>query len=109
MNNKGQSFQVGAVFLIIFLIIAITLFGLIDPLKETLDNARNYTLNGEVIGLNCPGVEGHNADDYANDTTSERLIRRPTCFVTGISMVWFVSAVLLTGSAWVVMNWRKSK
>lgn len=109
MNKKGQSFQVGAVFLLIFLMLAITLFGLIDPIKETLDVNRNYTIQGEVIGLNCPGVEGHNAEDYANDTTSERLIRRPTCFVTGISLVWFVSVVLFVGLGWVVRNWRQSK
>ncbi len=102
MNNRGQ---LGFAFLIVGLLLTITLFGLIDPLKETLDDGRAGS--GLNEGLNCPGVPTFDQVDYDNDTEFERLVRRPTCFVTGISMVWFVGVFLIATSVWVVKNWRK--
>ncbi len=104
MNNKGQ---VGLVFLVVFFVIALVAFSTIDPFKEQLDNNRDGT--GKNTGLNCPGTPNHDATDYGNDTKFEKLVRRPTCFVTGISMVWFIGAVLIAGVVWVVRNWRGFK
>ncbi len=100
MNTKGN-FQVGFVLLLIFFILAITAFAMIEPLKESLD------INRGSVDLNCPGTPDHNATAYVEDSSFNRLVRRPTCFVTGLSMVWFVFAILFAGSAWVVQNWSK--
>lgn len=106
MNKKGI-FEVGMVFLLIFFLIAITVFATIEPLKESLDASRDGTVGGDNSGLNCPGTPNFNGDDYQNDSSLEKLTRRPTCFITGISMVFFVSVVLFTYAGWVVSNWRK--
>lgn len=88
--------------MVLFLLIVVA-FATIEPMKEQLDNTRNQT------SLNCPGTPGHDPIDYANDTSFERLVRRPTCFVTGISMVWFIGAFLIAAIVWVVSNWRRVK
>lgn len=108
MNKRGV-FEVGIALVTVFFIIALVLFATIDPLKETLDTVRDGTTGGDNTGLNCPGTPNFNDADYQNDTTSERLVRRPTCFVTGITMVWFVGIVLFATLVWVVANWRKPK
>ena len=64
-------------------------------------------INRNSTALNCPGTPGHDAVDYANDTDFEKLVRRPTCFVTGISMVWFVGAFIIAVIVWLVKNWRR--
>lgn len=104
MNKRGV-FGVGMALLIVAFVIILALFATIDPLTENLDSSRDGT--GLNTGLNCPGTPNHNAADYSNDTDFEKLVRRPTCFVTGISMVWFVFAVLLATTVWVVSNWRR--
>lgn len=98
MNNRGQ---LGLVFLIVFFVIALVLFSIIDPFKEQLD------VNRGGDALNCPSAPDFDQVDYENDTEFERLVRRPTCFVTGISLVWFVGAVLIAGVGWVVTNWKR--
>lgn len=103
LNKRGQRAAVGWVFLTIFFMIALTVFATVDPLKENLDVSRGDS------ALNCPGTPNHNAVDYANDTTFEKLVRRPTCFVTGIAMVWFVVAVLASGIVWVGKAWGIAK
>lgn len=100
MNSKAQ---LGFAFLIVGFVIAITLFATIEPFKEQLDTNRNQS------SMNCPGTPGFDSTDYNNDTDFEKLVRRPTCFVTGISMVWFVGAVLIATAMWVVRNWRKTR
>lgn len=104
MNNKGL-FGLGFAFLLVFFIIAMTTFAFIEPFKENLDTARGGS--GINTDLNCPGTLTHNVADYENDTTFEKLVKRPTCFVTGNIMVLFVFAVLFVGITWVVKNWRK--
>ncbi len=100
MNKRGV-FGVGFVYVLVFIVVALVAFATIDVFKETLDTVRAAEF------LNCPGVPDFNLTDYVDDDEVERLTRRPTCFVTGVSMVWFISAVLFAGLAWVVENWRK--
>ncbi len=102
MNKKGV-FGVGFAFLLVFAIFAITLFATIPVFKETLDEVRAAEF------LNCPGVVDFNSTDYEDDSDLEKLTRRPTCFITGISMVWFVGVGLFAGIVWVVQNWRSPK
>lgn len=104
MNNQGQ---LGFAFFVVAAIFILALFALISPFNEQLDNNRGGT--GLNTGLNCPGTPTHDATDYQNDTDFEKLVRRPTCFVTGISMVWFVGAFLISTAVWVVGNWRKTR
>ncbi len=100
MNKKGQRYTIGAVLLLIFFIISIVAFATIEPIKETLDISRNTT------SLNCPGTPGFNQALYDQDDAFNRSVKRPTCFVTGIAMLWFIGAVILATLAWVVSNWR---
>lgn len=109
MNKKGRGATTGFIFALIGFIFILTLFGLIEPFKEQLETNRDGTTGGDNTGLNCPDTPNHNPEDYANDTTLEKLTRRPTCFVTGISMVWFVGSFLIATAVWVVGNWRKVK
>ncbi len=101
-NKKAQRSGVfGFALLVVFLIFILALFALIDPFKEFLDTARDND------SLNCPGTTGFNETDYDDDSTLEKLTRRPTCFVTGMSMVYFIGAFLIAAVVWVVKNWRK--
>ncbi len=102
MDKRGN-FTLGFALLVVFLLLMITTFSFIDPLKEALDNNRGNST------LNCPGTPTHDPLNYADDSSSEKLVRRPTCFVTGISMVWFIAAFLIAAVMWVVKNWRKVK
>jgi hypothetical protein len=101
--NKRGVFEVGMALLIVFFILAIATFATIDPLKESLDNNRGGST------LNCPGTPTFNQTDYDDDTSFQQLVRRPTCFVTGISLIWFIFVVLLFSTAWVYNNWRKTR
>lgn len=105
MNKIGQ--VRGFALLLVVFLIALTLFGLIEAFKETLDNNRGGTAGGTNQGLNCPGTISFNDADYQNDTTLEKLTRRPTCFVTGISMVYFIFYILIASVVWLVANWKK--
>lgn len=100
MNRKGI-FEVGMALLMILFVIVLTLFATIEPFKESLDSIRGTS------SLNCPNTPNFNSTQYGEDTSFEKLVRRPTCFVTGVSMVWFVSFVLFAAVTWVVANWRK--
>ena len=100
MENKGQSSALGLGIGMVFLVVVLALFATIEPLKESLDDVRGTS------SLNCPGTTDFNQTAFEEDNTLNRLTRRPTCFVTGISMVWYVTAVLFAGLAWVVKNWR---
>ena len=104
MNKRG-GFQVGIVLVLVLFLMLLITFSTIEPMKENLDANRGAT--GSNTGLNCPGTVTHDATDYANDTNFEKLVRRPTCFITGISMVWFVSVVIFVYGAWALTNWRK--
>ena len=100
MNSKGQ---VWAIIIFIGFLFLITSFVTIGPLKESLDEIR------DAEDLNCLGVLDFNQTAFDSQTTFERFIYRPTCFVTGISMVWFIGAFGIAVVIWVVDNVRKSR
>ena len=99
MNNIGQ---LGLAFVLVFLIVAITTFALISPLTTVLDDVRS----GNSTSLNCPGAPDFNQTLYDLDDTDDRLRKRPTCFITGMYMLYFVFAVLLFGIIWAYRKWR---
>ena len=101
INKRAQKSIFGFVFILVGMIFILVLFALIDPFKEFLDTARDND------SLNCPGTTGFNETDYQDDNTLERLTRRPTCFVTGLSMVYFLGSFLIATVVWVVAQWRK--
>jgi len=102
MNNKGQTRAIfGFTLLLLGFIFIITSFATIDPLKEALDDARDTT------SLNCKGTDGFNQTDFDDDTRIEQLTRRPTCFVTGLGMVYFIFMFMIGTVSWVAFKWRK--
>lgn len=102
MNKKAQKSGVfGFALLAVGLIFILTSFALIDPFKEFLDTAR------DTSSLNCPGTTNFNQTDYDDDNSLEKLTRRPTCFVTGMLMVYFIGAFLISVMVWIVANWRR--
>ena len=104
MNKKGQKSGVlGFALITIAFVIMITAFATIEPFKEFLDTARDST------ALNCKGTPNFNQTAFDNDESSplNKLTRRPTCFVTGISMVYFIFAILIGLITWLLRNWRK--
>ncbi len=105
MNKKAQTatFTLGFGLLAVFFVLFLILGSIIPPFKESLDESRGTS------SLNCPGTPGHNATAYAEDGDFNRLVRRPTCFVTGVSMVWFIVTFLIASSMWVISNWRALK
>lgn len=101
--KKGQSsFLVGIALLLVFFLILVTLSALINPFKETLDNNRGTS------SLNCPNTPNFNQTDYSDDSQFEKLVKRPTCFVTGISMVYYIGAIIIASVVWVYRNWVRS-
>lgn len=103
MNNKGQRSVIGFALLVVFMIFMLALLGLIEPFKETLDDARGNAF------LNCPGTPDFNQSDFDDDDKFEKLNKRPVCFVTGISMVWFMGAFFLGAVTWLFRNWTGTK
>jgi len=104
MNNKGQVKGVfGFALIVIAFVLVITSFVTIEPLKEALDSARDTT------SLNCKGTTNFNQTAYDNDTDVEKLTRRPTCFVTGLSLVYFILAFIISIVVWVTYKWRLMK
>ena len=105
MNNKGQ--VIGFILLIAAFFFILTAFALIPIFKDTLNDARDST------SLNCRGTPGFNETAFQEDTTNSsvlaRLTRRPTCFITGISMVWFELAFLFAVVIWLTRNWTKKR
>lgn len=100
MNKKAVFGAKGFALLTVFMMLAITLNVLIDPFKEQLDNNRGAET------LNCPNTPDFNETAYNQQDTSEQLIKRPTCFVTGISLVWFYGAVVIASTIWLFRNWN---
>ncbi len=105
INNKGQI--IGFALLIAAFIFILIAFALIPIFKDTLDDARDTT------SLNCRGTSTFNEtafqDDTDNSTALARLTRRPTCFITGISLVWFELAFLFAVFMWLSRNWIKKR
>jgi len=101
LKKKGQAGIIGLTLLMLAFVFIITSFATIEPLKENLDTARDNTF------LNCPGTTGFNETDYDDDTIFERQVRRPTCFVTGLTMVYFIGSFLIAVMVWVAVKWRK--
>jgi len=102
MNNKG-SFTVGIALLLLAILFVMTMNGLIEPFKETLDKARDGT------SLNCPGTLNFNQTDFDDDTKIQKLTRRPTCVVTGIGLFWFYFAFIIAVVTWLIKNWKRTK
>ncbi len=100
-NKRGQKSVFGLIFVVMAFLFIITQFGLIDVLIETLNTVRGGS------ELNCPGTVNFDQTDYDNDTTLEKLTRRPTCFATGFFIVYFVGAFLIGVVVWTMNNWRK--
>ncbi len=101
MNKKGQKSVLGFALVVVLFVLILVSFSIIPMFKESLDDVRDTT------SLNCPGTTNFNQTDYADDNQFERLTRRPTCFVTGISMVYFIVTFLTAAFVWVWRNWSK--
>lgn len=97
MRSKAQ---VGMVFVLIGALIILVSFAFIEPLKESLDNNRG----GDT--LNCPGTPTFNQSLFDNQTLLDKLNYRPTCAVTGFSLVYFIGFILIGVVVWVYKNWR---
>ena len=105
MNKKGQQALVGFSLVMVVFIFFLVAFGLIGIFKESLDEIRG------TESINCPGTPGFNQTQFDEDETFDfnQTVRRPTCFVTGVSMVWFISAFLLASVSWLAINFRKAR
>jgi len=101
VNNIGQ---LGLAFVLVFFIVAITTFALITPMKTVLDDTRS----GNSTSLNCPGAPDFNQALWDADDVHDKLRKRPVCFVTGLTMVYFVFAVLIFGIIWAYRKWRST-
>jgi len=100
--KKAQTKAVfGFALIVLAFIFVITSFVTIEPLKEALNNVRDTT------SLNCKGTSGFNQTAFDNDTRLAQLTRRPTCFVTGLTIVYFIFAFIVGVGVWVVSKWRK--
>lgn len=96
MNSRGQ---IGMAFLLVFLLMVITAFAFIEPLKESLNNNRGGST------LNCPGTSDFNQTAYDAQNTFEKLTYRTTCAATGFSLVYFEGMILVVGIAWLYRHW----
>ena len=107
MKSKKAKGGVGFVIVLVAFLLIITSFSLIPIFKESLDDIR------DTNSLNCQGTTNFNAtafqEDTDNSTAISRLTRRPTCFVTGISMVWFQLSFLFAVVMWVGANFGKKR
>lgn len=101
MNRKAQ--LVSFSLILIAFLLTLTVFALIPVFKETLDDSRGNS------NLNCPGTPEFNVTQYDEDGDFNQLVRRPTCFTTGIYMVYFIMAFLIAVVSWVALNFRKGK
>ncbi len=105
MNKKGQKTLIGFALFTVALVLMLAALSTIDVFKESLDEVRGNP------NLNCPGTPNFNQTQFDEDNSFEfnQSVKRPTCFVTGISMVWFIGAFLIALVVWVVGNFRKAK
>ncbi len=105
MNKKSQQALVGFSLVIVVFVFFLVAFGLIPVFKESLDEIRG------TESINCPGTPGFNQTQFDEDEGFEfnQTVRRPTCFVTGLNMVWFISAFLLASVSWLAINFRKAR
>lgn len=104
-NKKAQTTNItfGFALITVFIFLLLVNFATIDVFKESLDEIRGTS------SLNCPGTPDFNRTAFVEDETSDlnKLTRRPTCFVTGLTMVWFIGAFTIASSVWVIVQWRK--
>ena len=101
MNKRGQKTVIGFSLLMVAFVLFLVAFATIPVFTESLDEVRGNE------NLNCPGTPGFNESAYGIDGEFNRTVRRPTCFVTGISMVWFILAFLIATVAWLGRNWSR--
>ena len=104
MNKKG-GFLIGTSLLLAFFMFILVLFVTIEPFKENLDVIRA----GDA--LNCKGTSTFNQTAFDDDDSNpiNKLTRRPTCFITGITMVWFVFGFLFASIAWLADQWTRKR
>ena len=103
MNKKADSSVLGFALLIVAFVFILVILSTIEPFKESLDDVR------DTSSLNCQGTTNFNQTAFDNDESNEiaKLTRRPTCFITGISMLYFVGTFIVAVFSWVVRNWLK--
>ena len=103
MNNKGINSVMGFSLVLLVFLFLVTMLATWEPLKETFNTARGTS------SLNCRDTVNFNQTAYDLDTGNEikTLTRRPTCFITGLGLVWYVGAFTLAVFAWLARNWRK--
>jgi hypothetical protein len=89
MNKKGQIVMFKSILVIIGLILLITSFTFIEPLKETLDDLRGSS------NLNCKGVSDFNQTAYDEQDTLARLTYRPTCAAPGFLLIYLLLSVIV--------------
>ena len=101
MDKRGQAFVVkGFAFAIFAFFMILATFSLIDVHKENLDSTRGTS------SLNCPGTPGFDSTDYGNDTDFEKLVRRPTCFVTGMSFFYWNFSIIIALGVWLFSRFK---
>ncbi len=102
MNNRGVGGIKGMALLLLGFLFIISVFGLIDPLKENLDVSRSQS------SLNCKGTDSFNQTAFDEDESNNlnKLTRRTTCFATGMTLVYFVGSFLIAVVVWVVAKWK---
>jgi len=103
MNKRAKGGILGSALILLFFIFMITAFATIEPMKEFLNSARGST------ALNCKGTTTFNQTAFDEDTDFQKLVRRPTCFVTGLTLIYFIGAFLIASLVWVVRNWGRLK
>lgn len=100
MNRRGQVFMV---YVMIFMAVALMAFALIEPFKEIL-NQDSVRGGG---GLNCLGTPTFNQTAFDQQNEFDRLVYRPTCFVTGMGVVWFVGVIVIGAFWWLLGKLKK--
>lgn len=99
MNKRGQvKVVMGLGIFLIVIIVMFILSGFTPSIKNILDSQRG----GE--NLNCPGVSDFNQTAYDAQTSVEKGVYRPVCFVTGIGWVYFVLSIVVALFVW---GWKK--
>ena len=86
MNKRGGYWLA---WVTLSLVLLITLSATISPLMDSLNTTRQGT------ALNCPDVSDFNSTRYDAQNSFEKLVYRPTCFVTGLSILYWVFSVLI--------------
>lgn len=102
MNNKAQKSGVlGFALIALVFLFFLTLFATLEPMKEFLNEARDND------SLNCKGTVGFNQTAFDEQTSFEKLVRRPTCAVTGFIVVYFFGTFMIASVVWLYNQWQR--